>query len=39
MDWYEEEVEQLIKTRDGLSYQPQTVFLWQLFHQDVGEFI
>ena len=26
MDWYEEEVEQVIKKRDALSYPPKTVF-------------
>ena len=46
MDWYEEEVEQLIQKRDGLAYQPQTVFygsssirLWESLYQDFKDYL
>ncbi len=46
MDWYEEEVRQLIEKRDSLSYAPQTVFygsssirLWETMPEDFAPFL
>ena len=45
MDWYEEDVEQAIKKRDELSYEPQTVFygsssirLWESLTEDFKDY-
>ncbi len=45
MDWYEEDVEQVIKKRDSLSYPPQTIFygsssirLWDNLYEDFKAF-
>jgi len=45
MDWYEEEVEQLIQKRDSLPYRPQTVFygsssmrLWDTLYDDFKDY-
>jgi lysophospholipase L1-like esterase len=46
MDWYEEEVEQLIQQRDRLPYQPQTVFygsssirMWDTLYEDFKAYL
>ena len=46
MDWYEEEVEQLTRKRDELSYQPETIFygsssirLWEYLYDDFKPFL